>query len=56
MQIERTNDDLAALRKSLRREHDALRRDLQLDAIFLPLMQQQVFKDPTPLCPSGKPA
>ncbi len=49
MQIERTNDDLAALRKSLRREHDALRRDLQLDAIFLPLMQQQVFKDPTPL-------
>lgn len=49
MQIERTNDDLAALRKSLRREHDALRRDLQLDAIFLPLMQQQVFKDPTPI-------
>lgn len=49
MLSELTNENLAALRKSLRREHDALRRDLQLDAIFLPLLQQQVFKDPAPL-------
>ncbi|EGV15957.1 glycosyltransferase [Thiocapsa marina] len=49
MQNDRTKDDLAALRKSLKREHDALRRDIQLDAIYLPLLQQHVFKDPEPL-------
>ncbi len=49
MENNRSNDDLAALRKSLKREHDALRRDIQLDAIYLPLLQQHVFKDPAPL-------
>lgn len=49
MQNDQVNDNLTNLRKSLKREHDLLRRDIQLDTIYLPLLQQNVFNDPAPL-------